>query len=131
MNNYVLIVDDDPGAADAFAPMLRSHGYDVRVAPDADKGLHEISQCPPAAVVVDLHLPGLDGVAVLARLRSSARHADLPVAVVTGDYLVDDDVADRVKALGGALFFKPLWEEDLVRIVRGLVGADRAAGTAR
>lgn len=125
----VLIVDDDLGAAEAFGPMLKPYGYHVVVATDAESGLVEVERRRPAAIVVDLHLPTIDGVEFLRRLRSSSRHVDVPVAVVTGDYLVDEDITDRLQALGAQLFFKPLWEDDLNRIVRGLVGLRAGAST--
>lgn len=122
MEATILIVDDDAGAAESFAPMLRSHGYDVRVAADAESGLNEVERSKPAAIVVDLHLPTVDGVEFLRRLRSSSRHSDVPVAVVTGDYQVDDEVTTQLQAMGTQLFFKPLWEDDLNKIVHDLVG---------
>ena len=126
MRATVLIVDDDPGALEAFAPMLNSQGYDVRVAADALSGLMQVDQCAPVAIVVDLHLPIVDGIEFVRRLRASARHSNIPAAVVTGDYLVDDAIGELQK-LGVRLFFKPLWEDDLNRIIRDLVRA-RAAG---
>jgi DNA-binding response OmpR family regulator len=105
----VLIIDDDPGAAEALGPMLKSHGYEVHVSADAESGLQEVQRSGPLAIVVDLHLPTVDGVEFLHRLRASSRHAHVPVAV------------------GAQLFFKPLWEDDLARIVRGLLGAAPAA----
>jgi hypothetical protein len=41
-----------------------------------------------------------------------------PVTVVTGDYFVDENVVAQIEAMGARLCFKPLWQEDLVRIVR-------------
>lgn len=133
MSAMVLIIDDDPGAAEAFAPMLRSHGYEVCVVADGESGLREVARTGPAAIVVDLHLPTFDGVEFLNRLRSSSPHADVPVAVVTGDYLVDNEVTDRLHTLGARLFFKPLWEDDLNRIVNDLVraGSRRLAHMSR
>lgn len=58
----------------------------------------------------------------------------MPVAVVTADYLVDERVTRELQVLGAQLYFKPLWEEDLIRIVRDLLtkcgGADLGAWTA-
>lgn len=119
----ILIVDDDPGAVEAFEYMLKAEGYGVRVAPDARSALVEIERRVPAAVVMDLHLPITDGLEVLRELRATARHAHMPVAMVTGDYLVDERVTRELQVLGARLYFKPLWEEDLIRIVRALVPA--------
>ncbi len=117
----ILIVEDDPGAVEAFEYMLKAEGYSVRVAPDAQSAFVELERAVPAAVVLDLHLPITDGLKVLRRLRATARHVHIPVAVVTGDYLVDERVTRELQLLGAQLYFKPLWEEDLIRIVRDLL----------
>jgi two-component system OmpR family response regulator len=117
----VLIVDDDPGAGDAFEYMLRREGYTVRVASDATAALTEVDRELPAAIVLDLHLRTSDGVTVLRQLRATPANAGIPVAIVTGDYLVDERIIREIEELGVRLYFKPLWEEDILRIVRHLL----------
>lgn len=117
----ILIVEHDPGVVEAFEHMLKAEGYGVRVAPDAQSASVEIERAVPAAVLLDLHLPITDGLEFLRRLRATGRHAHIPVAVVTGDYLVDERVTRELQVLGAQLYFKPLWEEDLIRIVRDLL----------
>lgn len=117
----ILIVEHDPGAVEAFEHILKAEGYGVRVAPDAQSASVEIECAVPAAVLLDLHLPITDGLEFLRRLRATGRHAHIPVAVVTGDYLVDERVTRELQVLGAQLYFKPLWEEDLIQIVRDLL----------
>ena len=117
----ILIIEDDRGAADAFRPMLAARGYDVRFATDAETGLTEFKTCRPSALVVDLHLPGVDGLEFLRILRQSDLSAGIPVAMMTADYLLDDRVTDELKRLAAPLYFKPLWEEDMVEIVERLL----------
>jgi len=117
----VLIVDDDPGALDAFEYMLRREGYGVRAASDAGAALTEVGRALPGAIVLDLHLRASDGVTVLRQLRATPANARIPVAVVTGDYLVDERVIRELEELGVRLYFKPLWEEDMLSIVRHLL----------
>ena len=116
----ILIVDDDAGAAEAFDVMLRDHGFDVRVASDPDAGWTEVTRQRPDAIILDLRLGTHDGMDFLRQLRGAAAHATIPVAVITGDFLVDDRVTDQLFALEAQLHFKPLWEEDVLRIVAGL-----------
>lgn len=68
---------------------------------------------------MDLHLPTLDGLECLRRIRATPRLTRIPVTVITADYLIDDNVVAQIEALGGNLCFKPIWEEDLLRIARG------------
>lgn len=117
----ILIVEDDPGSAMAFEAMLTSQGYTVRVVGDTETGWHEIDRDMPTIALVDLHLPLADGVEFLQRLRSRGILARLPVALMTGDYLIDDRVIDELQALGISLHFKPLWEEDVLQIVQSLL----------
>jgi two-component system OmpR family response regulator len=120
LGQSILIVEDDPGSAQAFEAMLTVHGHTVRIAGDAETGLREIDRDMPSVALVDLHLPLADGVEFLRRLRSHIAGGLLPVALMTGDYFIDDRVTDELKALGVPLHFKPLWEEDVLQIVESL-----------
>jgi len=116
----ILIVEDDAGSADVFVSILTEYGCEVRVAADADAAWREIERRPPAALLVDLHLPTGDGTEFVRRLRAS-RYANVPAALMTADYLVDDRVTETLRALDVRLYFKPLWEEDLVGIMSTLL----------
>jgi two-component system chemotaxis response regulator CheY len=71
-------------------------------------------------LILDLHLPDDSGLACLRRLRAQPAHRTLPVAILTGDYFLDEEVARELSALGARVFFKPVWEQDLIRIVEQL-----------
>src|SRR5258706_16288515 len=85
----VLIVDDGPGVVQGFARMLRSEGYDVLTALDADVALRDMETTHPDAVLLDLRMFPMDGLAFLRRLRAREEFAQTPVAIVTADYNVD------------------------------------------
>ena len=72
-------------------------------------------------MVVNLHLPGVDGITLIRRVRGDRRHARVPVALMTADYLLDDRTTNEIESLGAPLYFKPLWEDDLVEIVERLL----------
>lgn len=124
-NESVLIVEDDEGTVETFESILDAHGYCVRVARDATAGLLEIELSEPAAILVDLHLPKMSGVEFLRRLRSDPDRIQIPAAVITGDYLIDDQTITDIQALDARIVFKPLWEEDLVKIMDALTGRRR------
>lgn len=119
--SLILVIDDDPGVTKTFAHMLALEGYDVRTALDAETGLREAEISHPDAVLLDLRMPLVDGLAFLRRLRAREDRRQTPVAIVTGDYFVDDLVSNDLRGLGAELYFKPLWLEDLVRITHTLV----------
>jgi DNA-binding response OmpR family regulator len=117
----ILIVDDDEGVTQTFARMLRLEGYEVRTAMSAETGLREAEKSRPDAIILDLRMPLLDGLGFLRRLRSHTDQRDTPVAIVTGDYFLDEQVSNELQQLGAELKFKPLWLEDLVGLARHLL----------
>ena len=117
----VLIIDDDATTLEFFELMLVAEGYVVSTALTCEAGLAEAAICPPDAVLLDLHLPLMDGLECLRRLRASTLHVRTPVAILTGDYFIDDDVARELGELGARIHFKPVWDGDLHQIVEALV----------
>src|SRR5438067_3846398 len=101
--------------------MLKLEGYQVRTAVNAQKGLAEAEQSQPDAIILDLRMPLVDGLGFLRRLRAHEHQRTTPVAIVTGDYFLDEEVSTELQALGAELRFKPLWLEDLVGLARNLL----------
>jgi CheY-like chemotaxis protein len=66
-------------------------------------------------------MPLVDGLGFLRELRSQQDQRHTPVAIVTGDYFLDDDISSELRLLGAELKFKPLWLEDLVGLARNLL----------
>lgn len=117
----ILIVDDDEGVTHTFARMLRLEGYAVRTAMTAEHGLREAAEGHPDAIILDMRMPLLDGLGFLRRLRKHEGGRSTPVAVVTGDYFLDDETSDELRSLGAELRFKPLWLEELVGLAQNLL----------
>jgi DNA-binding response OmpR family regulator len=117
----ILVVDDDAGVTQTFARMLRIEGFNVLTAMTADTGLHQVTGKLPDAVILDLRMPLVDGLVFLRRFREQKNHRGTPVAIVTGDYFLDDRVYAEIGELGAELIFKPLWLEDLVGLARNLL----------
>jgi DNA-binding response OmpR family regulator len=120
-NSTILIVDDDEGVTQTFARMLKLEGFQVRTAINAESGLKVANESQPNAIILDLRMPLVDGLGFLRRLRSQDDQRATPVAIVTGDYFLDDSVANELRELGAELRFKPLWLEDLVGLARNLL----------
>lgn len=117
----VLIIDDDQAVTETFARMLRIEGHEVRTAHDAESGLREAQESQPDAIIVDLRMPLINGLGFLYRLRADERHRLTPVAIVTGDYCLDESVSRELTDLGAQLHYKPLWLEDLVELAYSLL----------
>jgi DNA-binding response OmpR family regulator len=118
----ILIVDDDEGVTQTFARMLRLEGYQVRTAVSAESGLKVAEESHPDAIILDLRMPLVDGLGFLRRLRAQPEQRTTPVAIVTGDYFLEDEISNELRELGAELRFKPMWLEDLVGLARNLLG---------
>ncbi len=113
----VLVVDDDRPLARALAINLKAHGYDVTVAHDGRTALTEFSHVHPAVVVLDLGLPDLDGIEVLAGIRGWSA---VPVLVLSAR----TTSAEKVEALdAGADDYvtKPFGMDELLARIRAAV----------
>jgi two-component system KDP operon response regulator KdpE len=88
----VLVVDDEPQIRRALSINLRARGYDVDLAPDGERALDVAARNHPDVVVLDLGLPGIDGVEVIRGLRGWSQ---VPIVVLS----VRDAEGDKVAAL--------------------------------
>lgn len=86
----ILLIDDDDMVRRAFGRILSMSGYRIRVAPDGEQGLASLQEAPPDAVLVDLTMPGMGGLDVLAEVKRLT--PDTPVIVISGTGNVDDVV---------------------------------------
>ena len=130
MASKILIVDDDESVTQTFASMLRLEGYQVRTAINAENGLRLAEESRPDAIILDLRMPLVDGLGFLRRLRAQHAQRTTPVAIVTGDYFLEDEISTELRELGAELRFKPMWLEDLVGLARNLLDRDGATGRA-
>jgi two-component system response regulator MprA len=89
----ILVVDDDPGVRAALDRALRLDGYEVTSVADGQAALESLALAPPDAMVLDLGLPGMDGLDVCRRMRGAGD--DTPVLILTAR----DAVHDRVLGL--------------------------------
>ena len=81
--HYVLVVDDDRSIRRLVRETLRDAGYEVREARDGLEALGLIAQARPDVMLLDLRMPGMNGWALAAELRT--RDIDVPTVVMTGD----------------------------------------------
>src|SRR5215210_4510585 len=110
----VLVVEDEPAIADAVVSRLRREGYNARAVGDGRRAVELCRQLRPDLVVLDLMLPGLDGLEVCRRIQADRR---VPVVMLTAR----DDETDLVVGLSlGADDYvtKPFSPRELVARVR-------------
>jgi DNA-binding response OmpR family regulator len=117
----VLLVDDEERIVNFLALKLKVSGYDVVCASNGEKGLELAQSARPDIVLLDVIMPGIDGIEVLKRVR---KFSSVPVIILSAK----ERVADEVMALGANAFVsKPFNPDDLVTRIRLLLQPGLAA----
>ena len=130
MSDYlarVLVVEDDDEIADALKRSLRMEGYDVAVTGAGDEGLSRARTFNPDLVLLDLGLPGIDGMEVARRLRDIS--SDVPILVVTARDAVDARV-EGLDAGADDYLVKPFERDELLARIRALLRRRPPRGSA-
>ena len=119
----ILVVDDEKAVRESLDRALRLEGYRVRLAGDGREALDRVQEDGPDAIVLDLMMPGVDGLEVCRRLRAEGDRT--PILILTAR----DALADRVEGLDAGAddyIVKPFALEELMARLRALL---RRAGT--
>lgn len=107
----ICIVDDDEAVRDSMRVLVESYGHPVRDYPSAIAYLNDAPDSEPGCLLLDLHMPGMDGLELIELLRR--RHVQTPAIIVTGRR--DPSQAQRVKDAGVlALLNKPVSDDELI-----------------
>jgi DNA-binding NtrC family response regulator len=121
--NRILIIDDEAGIRESLETLLGLEGYTVDTAPDGEAGINTIGQHSYDLVLLDLALPGMNGIEVLGQIRE--RYPDLPVIMITAYGTVENAV--NAMQAGATNFIQKPWDnEKLLADVRTAVGRRRA-----
>ena len=85
MSKFALIIEDDIDLSTIFAEALKNATYDTEVIHDGNTALKRLATTTPDVVVLDLHLPGVDGTNILREIRADKRLSETRVLVATAD----------------------------------------------
>ena len=83
---HIVIVEDSRVIASVYRTRLQGEGYGIHAAADGETGLELVERLEPDLVILDLGLPRMSGVEVVAHLRAQPRFAELPIFVLSGAY---------------------------------------------
>lgn len=116
----ILLVEDNPQSIELLTLYLESAGFQVVVARDGEDGLDQAARLHPAAILLDIMLPRLDGWEFLDRVKGDAKLAEIPVIIVS---MVDEP--GRGYALGAAKYLqKPVNRDELLVTLRRVTAVD-------
>jgi DNA-binding response OmpR family regulator len=109
----VLVVDDDQATRAAERAVLSENGFRVTEARDGDEAMRAINSDPPALVILDIQMPGVDGPSFARELRMALRR--VPLVILTG---ADDPKREADRCNAEAFLRKPFDGPELLKVVR-------------
>jgi CheY-like chemotaxis protein len=123
----ILLVEDNPQSIELLTLYLESAGFQVVVAGDGEDGLAQVARHRPAAILLDILLPRLDGWEFLNRIKADPKQADIPVIIIS---MVDEP--GKGYALGAAKYLqKPVDRDELIVTLRRVTAVDTAVHPPR
>ena len=120
MTDQILIAEDDTDVRDFLSAVLSGAGYGVTEVVDGAGVLTRLAYAPPAMILMDLHMPLIDGLEALRRIRSVETWAEVPVLFLTASGQTDDMVTARRLGARGYLM-KPIRASDLLAKVQAIL----------
>jgi CheY-like chemotaxis protein len=119
----IIVIDDEQSFCDVVAEILRSYGYEVHTAYNVEQAIPVLERTDPVLIVLDVMMPGIDGLTFIRHLRSRARYAQLPIIISSAKFME----SDRASALaaGADLYLpKPFSSGDLKQAIETLLQKD-------
>jgi CheY-like chemotaxis protein len=115
-NRLLLLVEDNPTNADAFADYLQGQGFQVILATDGKAAVQEALQQHPALILMDIQMPRMDGLAAIRQLRADPQTAHTPIIAVTA-LAMPGDRERCIEAGADAYVSKPLGLRQLRNLI--------------
>lgn len=117
---HILVVDDSPSVRRVVSSMLKQHGWEVQVARDGVEALEMITRQTPAAVLLDIEMPRMDGYELISTIRAQKQYRKLPLVVLTSRAAVKHQ--QRALQLGASSYVvKPYQDEELINTLNTMV----------
>jgi DNA-binding response OmpR family regulator len=126
---YIMAVDDDPEVLETLGRVLEREAFDVGLARSAAEALSLLEQRVPAAMILDIMMPGMDGITLCRQLRRDARFSALPILFLTARGSTED-VVDGLDAGADDYVVKPFEVAELRARIHALLRRSNREATA-
>src|SRR6266852_293157 len=113
----ILIVDDNEQNLTLIRVILRRHGYDSRLARSGEEALQQVVAAPPDLIILDVMMPGIDGIEVCRRLKDDAKTRLIPIVIMTALNQPEDKIRG-IEAGADDFLTKPVNQAELMARVR-------------
>ncbi|MFC1646428.1 response regulator transcription factor [Candidatus Omnitrophota bacterium] len=113
----ILIIDDEPQLIGMLRASLEANGYKVISAPDGEEGLKQASMEKPDLILLDIMMPGMDGLEVLTRLKNDLETNSIPVIMLTAKGGTSA-IMEAQRSFATDYVIKPFETEHLLRLIK-------------
>ena len=122
----VLVIDDEENIIEFIKLGLRYEGFQVESAPDGEQGIVAAQRIDPELIILDVMMPGIDGIEVCQRLRNNPTTRDIPILMLTAK----DEVRDRITGLDAGAddyLTKPFDFDEMLARIRAILRRQKRA----
>jgi DNA-binding response OmpR family regulator len=116
----IIVIDDEQSFCDVVAEILRSFEFEVYTAYSVEGAIPLLEQHNPALIILDVMMPGIDGLTFIQHLRTRPRYANLPIIISSAKFL-EKDRAAALEAGGDLYLPKPFTASDLREAITSLL----------
>lgn len=116
----VMVVEDNPMNMRLASDLLRLHGFTVVPAENGEQALELLQTTTPHLILLDLHLPGMDGFEAFSRVRANAAWASIPIVALTASAMREEAEEIMAKGFNGHIA-KPIDTKRFVEQVKAMV----------
>jgi two-component system response regulator AdeR len=112
-----LIIEDDRDLSEIFSIALRSDGFETEIIRDGKLAIDRLAGIPPAIILLDLHLPHVDGATILHHIHANERYSKTGVIITTADA----QMADGLRGKADLVLLKPVSVDQLRELAKRLL----------
>ena len=122
----ILIAEDDPSSLKLLRDVLQANGYQTEEVTSGEEAVFKAAELGPDLIVMDIRLPGIDGLEATRRLKSDPGTASIPIVAVTAHAMPEDEA--RILEAGCQAYLpKPLHFAEFMSVVKSLLSGTEAA----